>query len=158
MRVLWRRGKVPGWLADATDVLTVHAMEEDEKRARRKWRVHQMRSELVTELCERRAELSHSAAANLERARARISSNATDGQERARLVEVLPELVEAARYDWGTTSLDRVREIVSERLGKGHSPGAIKRSCKIVEDAGGEAATFESYLAVLRERGESDGD
>ena len=36
------------------------------------------------------------------------------------------------------------------------SPGAIKRSYELVEEAGGENATFEDYLAVLHERGESD--
>jgi hypothetical protein len=144
------------WLIDAVRKLADSAMEDKEQRQRREWDIHQTRSEMFTELCERRDELSRTAKANLAEARGLISSKATDPKERARLLERLPEFVEAAGYDWGTTSLDRVREIVSEKMGEGHSPGAIKRSCKIVEDAGGEAATFESYLAILHERGESD--
>ena len=96
---------------------------------------------VVTELCERRDELSRTAKATLVRARAQIAVKPTDekgAKERARLLERLPEFVEAAEYDWGTKSLDRVRGIVSKKLGKGHSPGVIKRSCKLVEDAGGE--------------------
>jgi hypothetical protein len=149
------------WLIDAVRDLTASAMSEQEMRRRRKWHIHQTRWEMVTELCERRHELSRSAKANLEHTRAQIKvkpSDAKGAKEQARLLERWPELVEAAGYDWGTKNLDRVREIVSEKMGEGHSPGAIKRSCKIVEDAGGENATFESYLAVLRERGESDDD
>jgi hypothetical protein len=96
----------------------------------------------------------------LERARELIAVKATNEKEvgeRARLIELFPVLVEAAGYDWGTSSA-RAHEIVSEALGEGHSPGAIKRSCKIVEDAGGERASFEDYLAILRERGERDDD
>ena len=149
------------WLIDAVRKLTFSAMPEQEMRRRRKWHIHQTRWEMVTELCERRDELSRTAKATLVRARAQIAVKPTDekgAKERARLLERLPEFVEAAEYDWGTKSLDRVRGIVSKKLGKGHSPGVIKRSCKLVEDAGGENATFESYLAVLRERGESDDD
>jgi hypothetical protein len=70
------------------------------------------------------------------------------------------ELFARFKDDRGT-SWERAREAVSEAL-KGTeaegSPGAIKRSYEIVEAAGGERATFEDYLAVLRERGESDDD
>jgi hypothetical protein len=123
VRALWRREKAPSWLADATDKLTVDAMAEQEKKARRKWHVHRTRWEALVELRERRHELF------------------------------------AQFKDDRGTSWERAREAVSEILEKTDakgSVGAIKRSYEIVQEAGGERATFEGYLAVLRERGESD--
>jgi hypothetical protein len=53
------------------------------------------------------------------------------------------------------TSWERARAAVSEMLEKDEAAGsesAIKYSYELVEEAGGERATFEGYKAVLRKR------
>ena len=147
----------PRWLLDASEALVERAMAEDEKRARRAWHVHLTRWEAMTELLERAHELSRAGKANLARARELISSKATtDANERARLIELLPKLVEAANDDRGT-SVERASEAVSKALKATDARGearTIKASYEIVEAAGGERATFESYRELLRRRAE----
>ena len=132
VRACWRRWKGPAdWLPDAADALTVLAMSEREKRLRRKWGIHLPRWEAVVELRERRHEL--------------FARKPFAGEPR----------------DDRGTNMESARAAVSEILAKtkAHgSDGAIKRSYELVEEAGGEDATFEDYKAVLRKRGESDDD
>ena len=62
------------------------------------------------------------------------------------------------RDDRGMT-MEKARAAVAEVLKKTEAKGsaaAIKYSYELVEAAGGEGATFDNYLAVLRKRGESD--
>jgi hypothetical protein len=130
VRAFWRRWRgSTDWFPDAADKLTVLAMSEREKRLRRKWAIHRTRWEALKELRERRHEL--------------FARKPSPGEPR----------------DDRGMSWESAREAVSEALEKTEaegSPGAIKRSYELVEEAGGENATFEDYLAVLHERGESD--
>jgi hypothetical protein len=160
VRVLCLHRDGPKWLENAPAVVVARAMAEDEKRLRRKWQEYRLRWEMVTERYERDDELSRSAKAQVERVRALIAvkpTNEKEMKEQARLIELWSELVEAARDDQ-FTRMERTRAAVSEALGegKGNTPGAIKYAYDIVEAAGGEPAMFEDYLAILRERGESD--
>jgi hypothetical protein len=109
----------------------------------------------------RRAELERAGAA-LERERAKLKE-ATTAEERARSTEecahsakLLSELVEAGDDDRGT-NLERAREAVSESLA-GHeaagSPDTIKASYELIEAAGGEQATFESFRKERERRQE----
>jgi hypothetical protein len=68
------------------------------------------------------------------------------------------ELFAQFKDDRGT-SWERARAAVAEALEKTEAKGsdaAVKRSYEIVEEAGGEDATFEDYKAVLHRRDESD--
>jgi hypothetical protein len=144
----------PYELVKASEAVVEAAMAETEKRARRDWRIALTRWEAVTELPERRHELARAGGANLKRARELISSQATDAQERARLVELWPELVEVANDDRGM-SMENARDAVSKVLEKTKAAGtasAIKFSYELVESAGGEHATFENFLIARRER------
>ena len=150
----------PERLENATAVVVVRAMSRVEKRLRRKWNKYRTRWEMVTERYERDSDLSRTAKAQVERVRALIAvkpTNEEEAKEQARLIELLPQLVEAAN-DYRGTRMERTRADVSEALGegKGNSTDAIKYAYELVEVAGGERATYEDYLAILRERGEHD--
>ena len=71
-------------------------------------------------------------------------------------MRVLSELVEAGDDDRGT-NLERAREVVSKLLENDEAAGsvdAIKASYELIEDAGGERHTFDSFLAARQRRQE----
>src|SRR5262249_6784117 len=73
MRLCERYERPPlDWLVDASKVLVERAMAEDEKRARREWRIAWTRWEMVTELRKRGDELFRHRRAELERAGAAL--------------------------------------------------------------------------------------
>jgi hypothetical protein len=121
LRLVWRRSPetCPLELVKMSEELVERAMAEDEKRARREWRIHLTRWEALVELRERSDELKQ-------------------------------------RFgDECGTSWERAREAVSEVLETTEAVGtaaAIKASYELVEAAGGERATFESYLKERRRR------
>jgi len=146
----------PDWLVDASKLLVESAMSEDDKRARRDWDIHRTRWEMVTELRQRGDELFQSRKAELERVRAalKVANDAQNTKERERLLNLLSELVEAGDDDRGT-NLERAREVVSKLLENDEAAGsvdAIKASYELIEDAGGERHTFDSFLAARQRR------
>ena len=146
----------PDWLVDASKLLVESAMSEDDKRARRDWDIHRTRWEMVTELRLRGDELFQSRRAELERVRAalKVANDAQNTKERERLLNLLSELVEAGDDDRGT-NLERAREVVSKLLENDEAAGsvdAIKASYELIEDAGGEQHTFESFLEARQRR------
>ena len=157
IRLLSRRHSfIPDWLVEASKVVVERAIPEGEKRARREWRIAWTRWEMVTELRQRGDELFHSRKVELERARAAVkaANDAQDTKERERLLRVLSELVEAGDDDRGT-NLERAREVVSKLLENDEAAGsvdAIKASYELIEDAGGERHTFESFLEARQRR------
>ena len=71
-------------------------------------------------------------------------------------MRVLSELVEAGDDDRGT-NLERARVTVSKSLAEAEdeaagSVDAIKASYELIEDAGGERHTFESFLEARQRR------
>jgi hypothetical protein len=158
MRLCERYERPPlDWLVDASKLLVERAMSEDDKRARREWRIAWTRWEMVTELRKRGDELFRSRKAALERERAKLKA-ATTAEERARCAKFLSELVEAGDDDRGT-SLERARVAVSKSLAEAEddaagSVDAIKASYELIEDAGGERHTFDSFLAARQRRQE----
>jgi len=159
IRLLPRRHPfIPDWLVEASKVVVERAIPEGEKRARREWRIAWTRWEMVTELRQRGDELFHSRKVELERARAaeKAATDAQDTKERERLLRVLSELVEAGDDDRGT-NLERARVTVSKSLAEAEdeaagSVDAIKASYELIEDAGGEQHTFESFLEARQRR------
>ena len=154
-RLCWLRERRPSlrWLADESEKLVERAMGDDEKKARRQWKAHRTRWEAVVELLERQDALFRTGKAGLSRAR-EILKTTTDAHKRARIVELLPELVEAARDDRGK-NLELARAAVSKALeatDASGEPRTVKASYDLVEAAGGEQATFESYQELLRRR------
>ena len=153
IRLYWKQHPdFPYELVEASGAVVEAARAEKEKHARLEWRIARTRWETMTDLLERWPELNRTAQANLKRAKELIASNATTAQERTRLQEILPELMEAANDDRGRT-VESARDAVSEALKNDEAagaPGAIKYSYDLVEAAGGEHATFESYLIVRR--------
>jgi len=148
----------PDWLVDASKLLVESAMSEDDKRARRDWDIHRTRWEMVTELRLRGDELFQSRRAELERVRAalKVANDAQNTKERERLLNLLSELVEAGDDDRGT-NLERARVTVSKSLAEAEdeaagSVDAIKASYELIEDAGGEQHTFESFLEARQRR------
>jgi hypothetical protein len=118
IRECWRHGEVPHWLVPAAADLVRLAMDEDEKRARREWDIHQRRWEALVELRQRRHELHDR------------------GDDRG--------------MSWESARL-AVSEILEGTDAAG-SDATVKTSYELVEAAGGEHATFESYLEVRRLR------
>jgi hypothetical protein len=116
------------WLIDAVRELTVSAMSDQDKRDRRAWAGHLAKWEALTDLLERGDEL--------------FARKPVPGE---------------LRDDRGT-NMERARAAVSDMLkkekkkGRGSTEAAVKFSYDLVNEAGGKAATFESYKAVLRER------
>jgi hypothetical protein len=156
MRLCWRRDPdgVPYRLVEASEVLVECALAEVEKRTRDEWAKHLARWEPMIELLERGHELARLGKANLEDAKALISSKATDAQKRARLVDRLPELIEASSDDRGT-SVERASVAVSEALKTTDAKGearTVKASYELIERLGGKHATFERYRELLRRR------
>jgi hypothetical protein len=99
----WRnRQQLPRWLVEASTVLVERAMAEDEKRARRDWRIARTRWEALVELRERRHELKRrfgdDRGTSWERAREAVSDilEKTDAAGSARAVRESYELIEAA--------------------------------------------------------------
>jgi hypothetical protein len=132
--------------------------ERREQRERRAWDIHLARWEEMVELLERGPELSRASKANLERARGLIAK-ATDRKKRARLVELLPALVEAASDDRGT-SVERasvaVAKVRKETDARGRARKVkgrtVRASYELVERLGGKAASFESYRREVQRR------
>ena len=118
VRALCLHRNAPEWLENATAVVVARAMAEDEKRARREWRIAWTRWEALTELRERRHELARA------------------GDNRG-------------------ASWERAREAVSEILEQHEAAGgadAVKASYELIEAAGGEYATFETFLIERHRR------
>ena len=143
MRLYWRQHpEFPYELVAASEALVERACG-DEKRDRREWHIHLARWEKMVELMERWPELSRASKANLERARGLIAK-ATDKKERARLAELLPELVEAANDDCGT-SVERASEAIAKVRKETDARGrarkvkgrTVRASYELVERLGG---------------------
>lgn len=149
----------PRVLLTAGDELVQRAMAEVEKSARQDFKMHWTRWEMVTELCERKDELSHRSQLELEQAKAVLmaASRSQNIEERNRVLRILPELKELARDNPGS-SLTRAHAAVSEALAGdpklAGSARAIRESYDIIEGAGGAAATFESFLKERERREE----
>jgi hypothetical protein len=151
---------IPDWVVEASQVLVERAVPEGERRARREWRIAWTRWEMVTELRQRGDELFRSHKAELERTKEllKAANDEQDTKERDRLLKRLSELVGAGDDDRGT-NLERAREVVSGLLAKANdeaagSADAIKASYELIEDAGGEQHTFDSFLAARQRRQE----
>jgi hypothetical protein len=157
IRLYWQQHpEFPYELVEASEASAEAAMAEDEKRARREWRIALTRWEALTELLARRQGVFRTGKATLKRARQLILSKATDAEERTCLVELLPKLIEVADDD-RVMSTEGAQEAVSEALENTEAKGtasAIKYSYELIEAAGGENATFESYQEELRRRNE----
>jgi hypothetical protein len=164
MRLCWRHDPdgVPYRLVEASEALVERAMAEDDKRDRREWAKHWTRWEDVTELLERGPELARTGKANLDWARGQIAVKPTDekgAKKRARLIERLPELVEAAGDDcW--TSVERASVAVAKVRKETDAGGrarkvegrTVKASYELVERLGGRHATFERYRREVQRR------
>ena len=158
MRLYWRlHPEFPYEIVAASEALVERT---DEKRDRREWHIHLARWEKTVELMERWPALSRASKANLERARGLIAK-ATNKKERARLAELLPELIEAANDDCGT-SVERASEAIAKVRKETDARGrarkvegrTVRASYELVERLGGRAATFESYRRdLLRRKG-----
>ena len=176
IRLCWRQhpGQFPYELVEASNVVVERAMPEAERLARRAYRIHLTRWEEVTELLERGQELLAAGKARVERATRRlIAVKPTDEKgvrERARLIELLPALVEEANDDRGT-SVDRASEAIAKVLKETDAKGrvrtikgrTVKASYELIEAAGGKNLTFETYRRevqrrdLLRRRGQERG-
>jgi hypothetical protein len=142
-------------LVGASEAVVEAAMAETERRARREWRIARTRWEEVTDLHGRWPELNRAAKANLKRARELIASKETTAQERKHLQEILPELMEAANDDRGQTiegACDVVFEAHQEKHEAVRTARTVRNTYELVKAAGGERATFESFLITRHER------
>jgi hypothetical protein len=135
VRLYWQQHpqQFPYELVEASEALVERAMAEDEKRARREWRIHLARWEALTELRERRHELN----------------------KPSRVPNEYGEIV-LQRDDRGMT-WEGARGAVSEILKKQEheatgSADAVKASYELIEAAGAAQATFDSFLKVRRRR------
>jgi hypothetical protein len=157
IRLFWKQHpeQFPYELVEESEAVVEAALVETEKRARREFRIALTRWEEVTDLHGRWPELNRTAKANLKRAKELIASKATTAQERKRLQAMLPELMEAANDDRGRTIEDACEAVfeASKKHETARTGRAVRHSYELIKAAGGERATFESFLIVRRERG-----
>jgi hypothetical protein len=123
-RLVWKRDpqRVPYELVETSKVLVERAMAEDEKRARREYRIAWTRWEALVELRKRRHELNE-------------------------------------RGDDRGMTWENAREAVSEMLERTDPEAAgsartVRESYELIEAAGGERATFETFLEARKRRDE----
>jgi hypothetical protein len=161
VRLFWRRSPeaFPLQLVEMSEKLVALAMAEEEKNARSDYAMHLERWEMVVELRERHEELTRRGKANLERAQADLMAaiKAQNIEERERLFRMLPELRELAAVDYGR-SLEQAQATAAEALSrtgpKNVEPRSIRESYDIIRAAGGQNATYESFLVERQRRRE----
>lgn len=120
----------PDWLVDAVAKLADRSMSDQERRLRHAFAIHRERWEAVIELQERRHELV------------------------ARKRE-LRKLDPYADIDDPGETLEKSFAAVSERLANHDAAGSAETICAsyyLIEAAGGEHATLDSYRLAIRQR------
>jgi hypothetical protein len=132
VRALCLHRNGPKWLENAAPVVAARAMAEDEKRARREWRIALTRWEALTELRARRKQLNR-------------PRRVPDGHGGVTL-----------QRDGRGMTMKGARKAVSEILKNDDeaagTASAIKASFELIEAAGGEGATFEAFLKERHRR------
>jgi hypothetical protein len=159
IELYWRRypTQFPRALVEASKILVKRAtMTGQEKHAHRVWTKHFTRWEAVAELLERGPGLLRLGQANLAQLRKSIAVKPTDEEgvkERARLLERLPEFLEAAADDRGV-SVENASRALSKALKatEARAPGwrTVKASYELVNKLGGWYATFQLYQLEMR--------
>jgi hypothetical protein len=149
----------PYELIEMSERLVQRALAEEERHARRLWIRAFTRWEMVTELLERGPALLRVSQDNPARVRKLLVAKVTDEkgvEERNRLHELLPKLLEIGNDDRGTSAV-RASQEVSKALKNADARGghfAVLASYQLIEAAGGRYATFQSYQKEVARRDE----